>query len=188
MESEFNWAARHSQIVDNTFDMHIPPDITFQFEGGVNEIHAHKWMMGMVSPVFNKMFFVTDTTDKDAKKLLIKGTTFGAFNILKNAIYGITSMENGLKGKSVIEAFSVLDLVTRYQISELRRVVKNHLANFTLTDDNVLEVKDGKEGEKKEKDDKEGEKKEKDDKHVELPEPVEIPAEAEVRIMLYPIF
>merc|ERR1719186_304866 len=94
----------------------------------------------MVSPVFHKMFFVADTKDKDAKKLLIKGTTFEAFNITKNAIYGVTSMKNGLKGKSILEVFSVLDLVTRYQISELRQIVKNYLASFPLTDDTVLEV------------------------------------------------
>lgn len=140
MEPEFNWAVRLPQSIENSFDMFIPPDITFQFEHDEWEIEAHKWMMGLVSPVFNKMFFVADTKDKDAKKLLIKGTTFGAFNITKNAIYGIISMKNGLKGKSLLEVFSVLDLVTRYQISERRQIVRNHLASFPLTDDTVLEV------------------------------------------------
>merc|ERR1719186_2333870 len=93
----------------------------------------------MVSPVFHRMFFVADTKDKHAKKLLIKGTTFEAFSITKDAIYAITSMKSGLKGKSALEVFSVLDLVTRYQISELQEVVRNHLASFTLTDDTVLE-------------------------------------------------
>jgi len=86
------------------------------------------------------MFFVADTTDKDANKLLIKETTYVAFLITKNAIYGITSMQHGLKGKSALEVFNVLDLVTRYQISELQTVVRNHLVSFPLTDDTVLEV------------------------------------------------
>jgi len=140
MWSELNWTMRHKQISEHSSDMHIPPDITFYFEEDENEIHAHKWMMAMVSPVFHKMFFVADTKDKDAKKLLIKGTTFEAFSITKDAIYAITSMKKSLKGKSVLEVFSVLDFVTRYQISELQEVVRNHLASFTLTDDTVLEV------------------------------------------------
>ena len=59
-----------------------------------------------------------------AKVLLIKGTTRGAFATMKNAIYGIKSMKDGLKDKSVDEVLAVLNLVTRYNIPKLQSSVR----------------------------------------------------------------
>jgi len=142
MEPEFSWSLKFGQIAENSYDMYIPPDITFKIlENGVEyEIKAHKMLIGVVSPVFHRTFFVSDTQDRHTKKLLIKGTTRGAFTTMKNAIYGTKSMKDGLKDKSVDEVFAILDLVTRYQIPELVKVVQSHLASFPLTRDNVLDV------------------------------------------------
>merc|ERR1719186_2278163 len=93
----------------------------------------------MASLFFNRMF-VMDTKDKNAKELLIKETTPQAFQIMKDAIYNTKLIKHSLNGNSVPEVFSVLDLVTRYEIPELQISVREYLAKFPLTDDNVLDV------------------------------------------------
>ena len=87
--------------------------------------------------VFHRMLFVLWREDKE---VLVEGLTPAAFKIMKNAIYNIMSMEKSLKGKSATEVFVVLDLVKRYQIHELKKIVLDHLSSFSLADDTVLEV------------------------------------------------
>jgi len=140
-QEHINWTARIKAGVDVNFYTHFPPDITFKIEenGSVHRIDAHKVLMGLASLVFNRMF-VMDTKDKDAKEILIKETTPQAFQIMKDGIYNTKLIKDSLNGKSVTEVFSVLDLVTRYEIPELQISVREYLAKFPLTDDNVLDV------------------------------------------------
>jgi len=142
MSYDVNWISRIQETVDEDFDMHVPPDIIFKIveNGSTYEIQAHKMVMGMASPVFNRMLFVAETSDKDAKEILVKETTVQAFEIMKEALYNIKLIKDSLKGKSVDEVFAVLNLVTRYKISELVNSVKEYISNFPLTDENVLEV------------------------------------------------
>ena len=74
--------------------------------------------------VFHRMLFVLWREDKE---VLVEGMTPAAFKIMKNAIYNVMSMEKSLKGKSATEVFVVLDLVKRYQIHELKKIVLDHL-------------------------------------------------------------
>ena len=99
--------------------------------------HTTKIVLGMVSPVFHRMLFVLWREDKE---VLVERMTPAAFKIMKNAIYNVMSMEKSLKGKSATEVFAVLDLVKRYQIHELKKIVLDHLSSFFLADDTVLEV------------------------------------------------
>jgi len=140
-QEHINWTARIKAGVDVNFYTHFPPDITFKIEenGSVHRIDAHKVLMGLASLVFNRMF-VMDTKDKDAKEILIKETTPQAFQIMKDGIYNTKLIKDSLNGKSVTEVFSVLDLVTRYEIPELQISVREYLAKFPLTDENVLDV------------------------------------------------
>jgi len=141
-QNHINWTTRIQEAVEATYDTHVPPDITFKIEenGSTYEIQAHKTVMGWVSRVFNRMLFVANTRDKDAKVLLIKRTTRQAFQIMKEAIYNTKSIKQSLQGKSVHEVFAVLDLVTRYEIPELLASVKEFLGDFPLTEENVLDV------------------------------------------------
>ena len=91
--------------------------------------HTTKIVLGMVSPVFHKMLFVLWREDKE---VLVEGMTPAAFKIMKNAIYNVMSMEKSLKGKSATEVFVVLDLVKRYQIHELKKIVLDHLSSSRL--------------------------------------------------------
>ena len=94
----------------------------------------------MVSPTFKTMFYSTDVGDKTAKVIKIEKTTALAFQILKDAIYNIKSIGDSLQGKSVDEVFHVVDLIERFHIPELMEPAKEHLANFPITEDTVLEV------------------------------------------------
>merc|ERR1719186_1865536 len=136
----FAWASLISQVADQTFG--IPTDVTFQVteDDQINEIKAHKLILGMVSPMFKKMFFTTDVGDKRAREIVIKETTAEAFQILIDAIYGTNSIEDSLEGKSVQDVFEVVNLIERYQIVELNSVMEEHIANYPVTDDTVLMV------------------------------------------------
>ena len=70
----------------------------------------------------------------------IEKTTALAFQILKDAIYNIKSIGDSLQGKSVDEVFHVVDLIKRFHIPELMEPAKEHFANFSITEDTVLEV------------------------------------------------
>ena len=84
--------------------------------------------------------YTTDVGGKTAKVIKIEKTTALAFQILKDAIYNIKSIGDSLQGKSVDEVFHVVDLIERFHIPELMEPAKEHLANFPITEDTVLEV------------------------------------------------
>ena len=136
----FNWSRLIAKITDETFG--ILPDVVFQIveNDQLYEIKAHKMILAMVSPTFKTMFYSTDVGDKTVNVIKIDKTTAPAFQILKDAIYNIKSIGQSLQGKSVDEVFHVVDLIERYHIPELMEAVKEHLANFPITDDTVLEV------------------------------------------------
>ena len=139
-----DWSTRLSQFTSE--DSKIPHDVTFKIEGENNdpripqEVKAHKMILSMASPVFMKMFYVSDTLDKSAQLIVVRQTTVDAFRIMVHAIYNTTPLEESLKDKSVEEMFLVLDLVMKYQIPELTLAARECLADVPLTDDTVLEV------------------------------------------------
>ena len=115
MDSFIYWSRRFQDVISR--DTNIPTDITFQIVEGdeVIDVKAHKMILGMVSPVFLNMFYVVDTNDRTAKKIIIQQTSAPAFQIMLDAIYFVKSIKNSLKGKTVDEIFAVLDVVTRYR-------------------------------------------------------------------------
>ena len=143
MASPFSidWSSRLKQVMDESSN--IPTDFCFKIADKDNiskEVKAHKIFLAMASPVFNKMFFGSDFTEKSTKETTVENTTQEAFKIMVNAIYNIETITNSLVGKSVHEVFTVLDLVVRYEIAELHLAVKNFISNFPVTKDTVLEV------------------------------------------------
>ena len=139
-----DWSTRLSQFTSE--DSEIPHDVTFKIEEEnkepriPQEVKAHKMILAMASPVFMKMFYVSDTLDKSAQQIVVRQTTVDAFKIMIHAIYNTTSLEESLKDKSVEEMFLVLDLVMKYQIPELTVAARECLTDVPLTEDAVLEV------------------------------------------------
>lgn len=136
----FNWPVLIAEIIDEASG--IPPDVFFQImeDDQVQEVKAHKMVLAMVSPMFRKMFYTSDVGDKTAKEIKIKETTKAAFEVMLDAIYNIRSLEENLKDKSVHEVFGVINLVERYQISELQEVVKTYISNYPVTDNTVIQI------------------------------------------------
>jgi len=118
----------------------MQPDVTFQIveNGHLHEIKAHRMILGMVSHIFKTEFCATNDGDKSTMK--VENTSASAFQIMIDGIYNIGSIQTSLKGKSLEEVFDVVKLTKRYQIKELTEAVKEHLANYTVTEDTVLEV------------------------------------------------
>jgi len=57
-----------------------------------------------------------------------------------DSIYEKKSLEESLKGKSVQEVFDVINLIEQYQIAELAEAMEKHFADYSITEDSVLEV------------------------------------------------
>ena len=136
----FKWSRLIAEITDEMFG--IPSDVVFQIveNDQLHEIKVHKMILSMVSPTFKTMFYSTDVGDKTAKVIKIEKTIALAFQIFKDAIYNIKSIGDSLQGKSVDEVFHVVDLIKRFHIPELMEPAKEHFANFSITEDTVLEV------------------------------------------------
>ena len=140
----FDWNLRLPKLLDQ--DSEISTDVVFVIEedgerpGQGQEVAAHRIVMGMVCVTFKNMLFVTDTEDKTSGRVVVKETTADAFRIMINAIYKTRSIEEALQHKTVKEVFSVLDLVTKYDIPELLEDVRKVLSSFPLTDTSLLEV------------------------------------------------
>ena len=139
-----DWSARLALFTGS--DSEIPQDVIFKIEdenrgpSTNQEVKAHRMVLAMASPVFMKMFYVSDTLDKIAKEIIVKKTTVEAFEVMVNAIYNTVVLEESLKNLSVEEMFAVLDLVVKYQIPELTLAVRKCLASLSVTKDSVLEI------------------------------------------------
>merc|ERR1719186_1793356 len=79
--------------------------------------------------MFRKML----SMDMFPQEVIIEDTTAPAFRIFMDTIYGINSIQESLKEKSVHEIFAVLYLVKKYDIPEL--VQADVLSSFPLTTD-----------------------------------------------------
>jgi len=109
-------------------------------DGQLHEIKAHKMIVAMVSDTFKTMFYSTEVGDRNANVVKVEKTTAPAFSILMDTVYDVKSIGESLSGKSVDEIFDVVNLIERYQIAELMEAAKECLANYPVTEDNVLEV------------------------------------------------
>ena len=72
----------------------VPPDVTFLVEdeledgeqGGVlRKIGAHRFLLAVVSPVFNRMFY--SPMKETAEEIKVEETTFEALNMMIKYIY-----------------------------------------------------------------------------------------------------
>jgi len=137
MTTPFDWSNMITRVVNET-----PPDVIFVIPDGdiKAEVDAHKMVLGMISLVFRRSFFSTDTADRTAQRIEILETTKPAFQIMVDAIYNRTTINASLKDKSVDEVFAVVNIVKRFEISELVVAVTQFLSTFSITDDTVLEV------------------------------------------------
>jgi len=143
--TRINFCGRIEELQNVTSNYHIPPpppDVAFRIKdnNGEHEIKAHALVLAMASDEFNKMLFGRGNNMEQTSEYIIVRENKAAFEIMVNAIYNTSPIEESLKNKSVHELFTVLDLVMKYQIPELVLAVKELLAIFPLTDDTVLEV------------------------------------------------
>ena len=124
----FDWSKLIAKTTDESFG--IMPDVTFQIvekmgtKRKLHEVKAHKMILEMVSPTFKTMFYITDVGDKTSEMIQILETTALAFQIVIDAIYHSKFIGESLEGKSVHEVFDVVNVIERYQITELIDIEK----------------------------------------------------------------
>ena len=135
-----DWKLRLVEVIKESSE--IQTDTTFKIEKDNKEeyVKAHRLVLGMASEVFRKMLFVTSTSDREAKEILVKETTVAAFRAMVDAIYNTKTIRKSLVDKTVPEMFAVLNLVKKYEIPELVLTTRDCLATFPLSEEVVLEV------------------------------------------------
>ena len=136
-----HWSLRLAQFLEASSE--IPTDITFKIEDEIKEekkVKAHRMVMGLASPVFRKMLFVTRTDDKEASEIFVEEAIVAAFRAMVDAIYNTKTIKESLKENTVHEMFAVLNLVKKYRIPELVLPTRDCLATYPLSEEVVLEV------------------------------------------------
>ena len=112
----------------------VSTDITFKIKDSGTEVTAHKNIIGMASPVFNRMFYGSLKESNDV--VVVKETSADAFNAMIDFIYG-----NGIKWAvedNIEELFAIGNMAERYQIKKLAVEVKKRFDLFKLTKENVV--------------------------------------------------
>merc|ERR1719186_1062035 len=135
---QFDWSRFIDEIADIPFDVVF--EIVDKNDGNVYDIKCHKIVVGLVSPTFKLMFYTTDVGDKTAQKITILGTTRTAFQIIIDVLYKVKSIKDSLQDKPLREVFDVINLIERYQMADLQKLINEFLTNYPVTDDTVLEV------------------------------------------------
>jgi len=136
--TSFDWSRQFEQVGDGE----IPYDITFNvYEEGtfIGSIKAHKVVLAINSPVFEKQFFTCDTQDKNASEMDIYDTTYSAFHIMIADIYNKHSLIEWLNVAKVEQVFDVLKLLKRYMMDDQVAVAEKSLATFSLSYANLVD-------------------------------------------------
>ena len=107
-------------LLDPSFG--IPTDVTFQIMGledldnqsgqekevMLGEVHGHKIILGLFSPVFKRGFFGPAKESKDV--IPVRQTTLEAFKLLVDYIY---SKDINLKSLTLLELYDVVNLAEK---------------------------------------------------------------------------
>ena len=113
----------------------IPFDVTFVIEECGSEVKAHKFIMGMGSPMCMKQFYGALKEIEDT--IVIKSTTKDAFVTMVNVFYG---KKVDLAEKTIEELFDIANLAEKYQVEALKEEIEEAAKNFPLDEDNVVIV------------------------------------------------
>jgi len=112
----------------------LAPDVTFivvEGESPVGELRAHKHLLASISLVFRKQFF--GKLAEPRKEILIKETTFRAFQFLLQYIYcglEVTTLIEQIQPTGTVALFfEILNLAEKYDmkplIAEISQVFKD---------------------------------------------------------------
>jgi len=120
-------------------DFGIAPDVTFQIEttegGEPGQVKAHRLIVGFLSPVFRNQFY---SLVKDTNEVIsVKDTTKVAFETLIDFIYG---KNINWEVMSLSELFDIVNLAEFYILPEFMEEVIKQIANYDLTDENLIEA------------------------------------------------
>ena len=138
--SNFDWSILSTLITSSS---PIPGDIKFKVvdkeDGLVTTLEAHKIILALHSDHFKNAFFGSGVKFKEEEEgiMVIKETTLAAFEDFVGFYY---EKEIEFEKKSLKELYEILNLAERYQVAELTDRVSDHIKNFPLSIDNVVEV------------------------------------------------
>ena len=118
----------------------IPTDVQFHIiekdETGNKEtphFQAHKMALALASPVFKRQFF--GTLKETSETITIKKTTIEAFSTLMDYVY----MKELNLEVYLEKLFEVINLAEKYDMSGLRKILKDKIAKWPISMENVVE-------------------------------------------------
>jgi len=127
----------------------IPPDVLFRIQAEEEDsagescsktIGAHRLILGVVSPVFRKMFF--GLMKETSEAIDVKETTVEAFEAMIAYIYKPLNGEEDTFNISQIKCpqrlFQLLALAERYQILKLVTLTSEALNSLAITRENMI--------------------------------------------------
>merc|ERR1711892_793356 len=103
----------------------------------LGEMHGHKLILGLFSPVFRKCFYGAAKETKDV--ITAKQTTLEAFKLLIDFIY---SKDIAWTTLSVLELYDVVNLAEKYDMPKLSEELKTSLEKTALSMDTVVQIAD----------------------------------------------
>ena len=126
-------------------DSNLPPDVFFLVKEEDSEgeeqsktIAAHRFLLAVVSPAFNAMFFgpVRETREE----IEVKETTFEAFNTMVKYIYNSPGEDsfNLDQIECSQKLFELLTLANRYQLAKLTTIASDALESLAITRENMI--------------------------------------------------
>lgn len=124
----------------------MKPDIIFRiFDGSdalLGEVSAHKFILGLSSPVFKKSFFGVESADKTAKSLNIDDTTVEAFELFIEFIYDVALVKKDLvyKMTDLKAIFDVAYLAQKYEVASLHSALESVIKKLTITMENIVDI------------------------------------------------
>ena len=126
---------RISKCLDSTSN--LPTDVSFMFkgEGGqVNEVKAHKLILGIASEVFQRAFFGSFEVES---KIDVEDISVEVFKAMVDFIYNKKMTWNDYELSFLASLYYVAD---KYDISELRDEIIASIPEHEITDENVMDV------------------------------------------------
>jgi len=123
----------------------MKPDVTYRImeKDGMKlqgEVKAHKFVLGMSSPVFRMSFFGMENIDRNASTIDIYDTKVKPFQLMIDLIYNKTSASERLQQmKDGQEIFDLYYLAHKYELTKLEIILEDVASKLHVTRETLMD-------------------------------------------------
>jgi len=139
MSSAINYNALILKLLTQDDPLKIPFDVTYKVyddeEHYLGEVSCHKFILGLVSPVFKAGFYTSHFEKNETIK--ISRTSLQAFQTMVDFLYLKTIDFNKI---SIENLFKLVDLAECYNITELTDAIHEHMVKMHIPKEELLSI------------------------------------------------